>query len=385
MISNKYKIREQNESQILNQIIKHKEISRAELSKVTSLNKASVSSIISKLIDNKLVTEKKIGESTNRGRKPIILTFNGESSALVIAIDLGYNYIDGMLSSLNGKEISRVQFVDIHIDQKNIQILLDEIVNKLTYRAPATYHGIVGMTIAIQGQVLNNQIISASYNYFEKIELEKWLNQKYPFPIFIQNEAHLSALGEYTFSSSTENLISLSLHSSIGIGIVKNGQLDVGNKGYAGQLGHTILFPSGRKCRCGNYGCLEEYCSTRVIYQEIKKEKNLKTINSDIISNLYNNHDSKVVEMIERYSYYLSIAVNNTVMLYNPKIVIFNSSLTKKIPNMINMIKKHLNNQYTKSINVINSPIEWNPALSGAVSLSIQKFLNIEQLKLNNY
>ena len=102
MISSKYTIREQNEAQILNQIIKQK-ISRAELSKITSLNKASVSSITNKLINDGFIIEKRIGEATNRGRKPIMLTFNGSSSALVIAIDLGYNYIDGALASLDGK------------------------------------------------------------------------------------------------------------------------------------------------------------------------------------------------------------------------------------------------------------------------------------------
>ena len=150
-------------------------------------------------------------------------------------------------------------------------------------------------------------------------------------------------------------------------------------------MGHTILFPNGRKCECGNYGCLEKYCSTQVIYQEISKEKKLDKINSDIVEYLYSNKDQKVVEMIELYAYYLSIGINNIVMLYAPELVIFNSPLTKKIPNIINIIKNFLNNQYTKEIHIINSPIEWNPVLSGAISFSIQKFLNIEKLKLSPY
>ncbi|EGO9394047.1 ROK family transcriptional regulator, partial [Enterococcus faecalis] len=306
MISSKYTIREQNEAQILNQIIKHREISRAELSKITSLNKASVSSITNKLINDGFIIEKRIGEATNRGRKPIMLTFNGSSSALVIAIDLGYNYIDGALASLDGKEIHRVQLIDTYVNKKNVQDLIHKVFNQLTSDCPHTHYGIVGMTIALQGQVLNNKIISTSYNDLAEINLVEMLNQEYNFPVFLQNEANLSALGEYTFSSDIENLASISLHSGIGVGLVKNGKLDVGNKGYAGQLGHTILFPNGRKCTCGNHGCLEKYCSTQVIYHEISKEKNLNKINSDVVSILYNNKESKVVKMIEQYAYYLS-------------------------------------------------------------------------------
>ena len=100
-----------------------------------------------------------------------------------------------------------------------------------------------------------------------------------------------------------------------------------------------------------------------MIYHEISKEKNLNKINSDVVSILYNNKESKVVKMIEQYAYYLSIGVNNAIMLYAPELVIFNSPLTKKIPDIINIIQR-------------------NPVISGAISLSIQKFLNIEQLKL---
>ena len=75
MISSKYTIREQNEAQILNQIIKEKEISRAKLSQVTLLNKASVSAITKKLLADHLILEKRIGELNTPGRKPIMLTF----------------------------------------------------------------------------------------------------------------------------------------------------------------------------------------------------------------------------------------------------------------------------------------------------------------------
>lgn len=381
MISSKYTIREQNEAQILNQIIKHQEISRATLSKITSLNKASVSSITKKLIGDQLIIEKRIGEATSRGRKPIMLTFNSKA-AMVIAIDLGYNYINGVLSFLDGSEIKKIQLIDTYVNKKNVQKIINQIVETLISFAPNTFHGIVGMTIAIQGQVLNDKIISTDYYDLADINLIKLLNENYNFPVYVENEANLSALGEYTFSSDIENLVSISLHSGIGIGVVKNGKLDVGGMGYAGQLGHTILFPNGRKCVCGNYGCLEQYCSTKIIYQEVATKKNLAKVNSDTLAALYNSGDPETIEMLNTYAQYLSIGINNIIMLRSPELVIFNSALTKKIPSMIELIKVHLKNQFTKEVPVKNSPIDWNPAISGSISHSIQRFLNINQLKL---
>lgn len=383
MISSKYTIREQNEAFILNHIIKLKEISRADLSVTSSLNKASVSSITKKLIDDHLVVEKRIGEATSRGRKPILLTFN-PLAGVAIGLDLGYNYIDAMIAYLDGTEIKRIQQVDTYISKDNVLKMIDESVQKLCSDLPNTPHGIIGMTIAIQGQVLNDRIVSTSHYDLMAFDLIAKLNEAYAFPISIENEANLSALGEYTFSSEFENMVSISLHSGIGAGFVKNGKLEVGNKGYAGQIGHTILFPEGRECPCGNKGCLNQYCSTQVIYQEISQLKKMEKVNSDVVKQLYYQKDLQVIQMIQKYAEYLAISVNNLIMIYAPEMVIFNSPLTKKIPVIVEIIKDYLKNRYAKEVKIMNSPIQWNPVIYGALAFSIQQFLNIEQLKLTN-
>lgn len=383
MISSKYTIREQNEAFILNHIIKLKEISRADLSVTSSLNKASVSSITKKLIDDHLVVEKRIGEAASRGRKPILLTFN-PLAGVAIGLDLGYNYIDAMIAYLDGTEIKRIQQVDTYISKDNVLKMIDEIVQKLCSDLPNTPHGIIGMTIAIQGQVLNDRIVSTSHYDLMAFDLIAKLNEAYAFPISIENEANLSALGEYTFSSEFENMVSISLHSGIGAGFVKNGKLEVGNKGYAGQIGHTILFPEGRECPCGNKGCLNQYCSTQVIYQEISQLKKIEKVNSDVVKQLYYQKDLQVIQMIQKYAEYLAISVNNLIMIYAPEMVIFNSPLTKKIPVIVEIIKDYLKNRYAKEVKIMNSLIQWNPVIYGALAFSIQQFLNIEQLKLTN-
>lgn len=383
MISSKYTIREQNESLILNHIIKQKEISRADLSIVSSLNKASVSSITKKLMDDHLIIEKRIGEASSRGRKPILLTFS-PTAGVAIGLDLGYNYLDAMIAYLDGTEIKRIQQVDTHVSKDNVLAMIEDVVQKLCIDLPKTPHGIVGMTIAIQGQVLNDQIISTTYYDLMAFDLITKLNNTYDFPVSIENEANLSALGEYTFSSEFENMISISLHSGIGAGFVKNGKLEVGNQGYAGQVGHMILFPDGRECPCGNHGCFDQYCSTRVIYQEIGQLKNIEKVNSDVVMQLYQQKDPEVLKMIQKYAEYLAISVNNIIMIQAPEMVIFNSPITKKIPAIIEFIKDYLKNRYAKEVKIMNSPIQWNPVIYGAIAFSIQQFLNIEQLKLMN-
>ena len=94
LIHSKYTIRENNEATVLNAIISQKEISRAELSVHTGLNKASMSSITKKLLEDELIHEDRIGDAARiGGRKPIMLTFNGKA-ALTISVDIAPTYVE---------------------------------------------------------------------------------------------------------------------------------------------------------------------------------------------------------------------------------------------------------------------------------------------------
>lgn len=382
MVYSKYTIREQNEATILNYIIKNKEISRAKLAEISSLNKASVSSIVKKLIDEQFILETKIGESSESGgRKPILLTFN-QTTALLIGIDLGDNYIDALLSYIDGTEITRIQLKNSTIHAKNVETIIHTIITECEKQAPQTPHGIVGLTIGIHGQVFKEMIRFTPYYDLENINLTQRLNDRYEFPVYLENEANLSALGEYTFSSDYESLVTISLHRGIGAGIVKQGKLTIGYQGNAGEIGHTILIPNGRQCPCGNKGCLEQYCSMKIICDEIKEKKKWHDFNMDRLVQAYHDNDALLVSQIEKYAELLAIGINNIIAINAPQLVIFNSSLTQALPEMVALIKKQLTNRFSKDVVIMNSATTWNPAIYGALAYSAQRFLNIKQLKL---
>lgn len=266
MIINKMGIREQNEAAVLKTIIDNEHISRAEVSNLTNLNKASVSQIMKKLIETDFVKEVGIGDSTSiGGRKPIQLQFNHQSS-LAITFDIGYNYVNSMLSYINGQRIAILEKQDILITKDNVFTTIDSIMAEFTPKMPPTTHGLVGICLAIHGIVNQENITFTPYYDLEHIDLVSPLSQKYHTAVYIENEANLTALGEYCFSSDSTNLLSVSIHSGIGVGIIVNGRLQTGTHGTAGEVGHSTLFPHGNLCPCGNRGCLEQYASNKVLF-----------------------------------------------------------------------------------------------------------------------
>lgn len=84
-------------------------------------------------------------------------------------------------------------------------------------------------------------------------------------PAKITNDANAAAIGEMKYGSAKgmKNFIVLTLGTGVGSGIVSNGELVYGHDGFAGELGHSIVYHDGRVCACGRQGCIEEYASVR--------------------------------------------------------------------------------------------------------------------------
>ena len=96
-------------------------------------------------------------------------------------------------------------------------------------------------------------------------EIKKYL----PVPVVLSNDANAAAYGEYVYGGARglKHFIMFTLGTGVGSGIVVDGKLVHGSTGGAGELGHNILVPHGRKCSCGREGCLETYTSARGIVQ----------------------------------------------------------------------------------------------------------------------
>ena len=309
MIKNQLNIREENESMILNAVIKNGRISRAGLSQVTGLNKASVSEIIKKMIEEKLIVEVGMGEAqTSGGRKPMLLEFN-EKKSLLAAVDIGSNYISVALCYLDGTFVDQIFNDNIDINKENASLLIIQYIDDLKSKQDLE---IEGLCVAIHGSVLNNKIIFTPAYDLDSSSLYDDLSTYYDFPVYFENEANLSALGEYVFGSNSKQLISLSIHSGIGAGIISKGHIEEGFTGQAGEIGHTILYPMGRKCPCGNNGCLEQYASKKTLYDSIKEAKKLDYIYSDILQDLDREKDKKVCELVDENAHYIAIAINNS-------------------------------------------------------------------------
>lgn len=376
------KKREFNEIKLLTSIIDHQPISRANLAKINNLNKTTTSTVVNNLLEEHLVFESGIGSSTlTGGRKPILLEFNPKS-ALAISIELGESHIQSCLAYLNGEIIQFSEELYTEINSETIIEKLIETIDQLLSNAPVTPNNLIGITIGIHGVTLDNRITFSPFYNLEHLDIQQELQNHYHCPTYLENEANLSAIGEYTFITDKDRIINLNIKTGIGAGIIHFGRLMTGTHGRFGEVGHTILFPGGRECPCGNRGCLERYASAKALFRSIKERMNSEFIEVDELIRLWKARDPIITEEVLIVIDYLSIGINNLIASYDPDEVIINSALFNHDPCLIEELKKRLNSRMTKETKLSVSKLTDKAILLGGIAVAASRYLNIENLKL---
>lgn len=376
------KKREFNEIKLLGSIIDHQPISRANLAKINNLNKTTTSTVVNNLLEEHLVFESGIGSSTlTGGRKPILLEFNPKS-ALAISIELGESHIQSCLAYLNGEMIQFREELYTEINSETIIDKLIETIDQLLSNAPVTPNNLIGITIGIHGVTLDNRITFSPFYNLEHLDIQQQLQAHYLCPVYLENEANLSAIGEYTFITDKDRIINLNIKTGIGAGIIHFGRLMTGTHGRFGEVGHTILFPGGRECPCGNRGCLERYASAKALYRSIKERMNIDFIEVDELIRLWKAGDPIITEEVLKVIDYLSVGINNLISSYDPDEVIINSALFNHDPCLIEELNKRLNSRITKETKLSVSKLTDKAILFGGIAVVASRYLNIENLKL---
>ncbi len=369
-------IRDINNNIVLETVIEQGPISRAELSKTLGLTKATISSIVKDLLDQNLIVE--IGSaSSDVGRRPILLDFN-QNAGYSICIDLGVEIVSIMLTDLKGKKIAKKQVSVCEVNKNNVLNILIPLIDDMIGHTNPSKYGVIGITIAIHGVVYENNIIFTPYYDLKGFNLAHMLEQHYDVPVYLLNEANLSALGEKTFAINVENMANINIHWGIGLGLVINNKLYEGYSGFSGEFGHTIVEIDGKPCPCGNRGCIEQYASERALLKKLSAMKNKKEVSFQEFVELYNKKDPCALSIMDDFIKYISIGINNIMATFNPEVIIINSKFTSQFPYIVNDIKKSLSSNASQCKDILTSTLEDSSILYGAAYINIINFLGVK-------
>ena len=305
-----------NRVKVLEYIRKNSPVSRNELSQMSGLSLSSITNIISYLIESKLVFETDRINGNGAGRKAVRLEFNTSAMSL-IAINIEAEEATVSLADLGGGILhsKKVSFTSGDSAEEVLGKVLGMVQQFMKRRKPVKA---IGFTVS--GHVFDNGFVSSSVLGWTNVEIKSRFEEATGLPVYIANNTKTKALWTIRAlnDDSYKNIVFLDMTADgIGIANAYNGEI---NEAVAGELGHTIVGGFGKRT-----GYLEKVCSIRNIidgYAELSG--NLLSFAE--IRERAEQGDALAKRVIDEACSYMSAAILNIIMIFEPDYIIINAS-----------------------------------------------------------
>jgi predicted NBD/HSP70 family sugar kinase len=321
-----------NKLMVFNLIRYSPQISRNEITKLTGLDKSTVTKIVFDLMEKNLVTEGDRKSSEGPGRKPIKLEPVKEAVVSIIvkvgveSTIVGMGYLNNQIETLSKFETPKsfASFLE------KVTSTVDHIYNENKEK------NIAGISFSFPGMVDRNNLIIEYVPHFNwnNINFKKAFLKNLPTwdkSIFIANEAKLALQAELYFNKSIKNLnngVYIFISQGIGGALLIDGQIYLGPNYTAGEFGHMSIQEDGEKCFCNNQGCWETFASIDTI-SKVYEYSNGK-LEGDTYEEKFKNlldksqrRENNSYEIVQQMLYYLAVGAVNLINILNPEFVMF--------------------------------------------------------------
>lgn len=340
--------------------------SRTELAELTGLTKTSITNITTELIEQDIICE--VGSDlsmANMGRKPVMLDIS-ENSPCALGISINRDFVYTSLINLRG-DILMEDMLVLHMLESSASFMqgIYECCEKILFSEIASKKKIVGIGIASIGPLnINKGMIMEPPNFraIKGINIVDMIEQKFKLPAVLNNDMNACAISEklFGYAKQVSNFVYLGVTNGIGAGIMVNKNLYLGDKGFAGEVGHISIDYRGKKCPCGNVGCFELYAGIPSIEkraQEVlrhEKSSLLSTIENvrwlDIIDTAYKN-DKVALALLDETIEYLTAGIVAIANAYDPEVIYLGHEIALAGKLIIHKLRENVNSRvFSKQI-----------------------------------
>lgn len=250
---------------------------------------------------------------------------------VVIGIDFGGTTIKFGIVTKTGK-ILKKWVVSTPINSKPNKIM--DLLSLQVKQATKGVYNLLGVGIGIPGSVRPDTLRVYDCNnlgWYGDVDIVNPLSKNLDIPVIIENDANAAAVGEqWKGSLRRADILYVTLGTGVGSGIIINNQLIHGATGAAGELGHVIVNPNGKKCTCGNRGCLETVSSATGIVNtyKAKTRDHVHQVTAKIVFDQAKRNAPIAVGVIDDACDYLGLAIANVINLLNLQEVIIGGGVS---------------------------------------------------------
>ena len=370
-------------------------MSRADLAKETGLTKATMSLLVSLLIDAGVVKEGEPQNSASYGRPstPLMLG-GGKVSGIGMQVNTdGY----GCMALDINHDILRHEWVDADMSGVEPDVVfgkLDAMAKAMAEDLESKRCIIAGVSCALPGLVTSDKRLLMARNLgWENVDLTTFDVMR-GYDVTPCNEAKLAAIAQipgyacaradvFDGVDCADSFLYLSCDIGIGGAIVRDGEIVSGSHGFAGEIGHVSVSLDGPLCGCGRRGCLETYAGRRALVEASGvAEKNAASSGEALerLLDAWHSHDVRTVEAVGRAIDALASAIGSALNLADVDTVLLGGWWTDFGPFFYETLENRLESQVLGAsdmqVSVSIPLVADHPALYGAAEVGLRKFID---------
>jgi predicted NBD/HSP70 family sugar kinase len=260
--------RRHNRALVLRTLFRAGPLSRADLARETHLTRVTTSDLASELLNDGLIEE--LGTRTDQGvGKPATLLGIVRRSRITVTLDLSDDEVfRAALVDLAGTVLDRRSSKREGRRGTDAVDLATDLASELRASTDET---VLGVGVGSPGVVTPEGVVLEAPNLaWEGVDLAGHLADVIDVPTHVANDANAAALGELGLGGSADrSLFLIKVGHGVGAGLVIDGQLVLGDRFAAGEIGHVVVDPRGDHCACGRRGCLETVIAAPFLRQRL--------------------------------------------------------------------------------------------------------------------
>ena len=299
-----------------------------------------------------------------------------------IGIDLGATKMKMALVDERARIFYRRE-IATPFDAKKAE-LIDSIVDnirEIIIQSGSKKKDILGIGIGVPGPVDSDRGI---VRYFPNIKgwkgvpLKAILEKRLGLRVALDNDVNAMTLGEYRFGAGKGaiNMISITLGTGVGGGVIIDGKIYRGSTMCAGEIGHIPINEKGPRCNCRGIACLERYIGNRYILDRSKRVLG-KAITLEHIDDLARKGNKKAEGIWEDVGKKLGVALTGVVNLLNPDLIIVGGGISKAGELIMQPLRKEIKKRAMRDqalhVKVVRARLGDNAGIIGA-SLLVENF-----------
>jgi len=382
------------EKEILKNLYFDSALSIAELVKKLAKSTPSITKIINRLLEEKIIVECGFAESTG-GRRPLQFAINPALNFYILTISTDQHFSTFTLTDLNQQTIIEHRDVPLELKSSNsADLLLDEIESILELSG-IQRDKIIGIGLSIPGFVNSELGVNESYPHNHPLyRIKSSIEAKYQISTVIENDSRCIAIAEKEFGSAKDidHSLIINLNWGVGLGIIINGSVFKGESGFAGEFSHIPLSDDNTLCSCGKRGCLEVEASLDAAIRstETDIQNNEYSIYSTFVKSKLNKIDALIeasnvgdqisINNLGKIGYMLGKGISTLIHILNPKQIIV-SGRGAELGRILNpQIQIAINEfcipEIAKTTNVQMSSLNKHAQIKGTAAIVVENHIN---------